>query len=314
MSWLHVLSAIAASSVATAAVDPLLPVDPANPETLAIGADSYQRLTVPVTIKGKGPYQFMIDTGAQATVVSTALADELELFIRRPAVLVGMASRRDIETTEVPDFELGSRRYHIYTAPLVPAENIGGADGILGLDSLQGQRVVLDFRRNEILVADAKELGGNAGYEIVVKARRKLGQLIITDARVNGVQTAVIVDTGAQGSIGNMALLERLQRSRALGETSMTDINGQQLMGVVREGRILELGNVQLRNFPIVFADSPPFHALGLADQPALVLGMQELKVFRRVAIDFETRKVLFDLPRGVREANASLMHGLGGF
>ena len=80
----------------------------------------------------------------------------------------------------------------------------------------------------------------------------------------------------------------------------MTDVNGQQMTGLVREGRMLELGDVQLRNFPILFADSPPFHALDLDEQPALILGMQELRLFRRVAIDFETRRVLFDLPRSV--------------
>ena len=46
-----------------------------------------------------------------------------------------------------------------------------------------------------------------------------------------------------------------------------------------------------------MFANSPTFHALDLSDEPALILGMSELKLFRRVAIDFKTRRVLFDLP-----------------
>jgi hypothetical protein len=71
-------------------------------------------------------------------------------------------------------------------------------------------------------------------------------------------------------------------------------------MGDVREGRTLELGRMELRDFPILFADSPSFHALGLGEQPALILGMSELRAFRRVAIDFEKRRVLFDLPRDV--------------
>lgn len=301
MVWLHLVAAMAATAAATATVEPGAPVEPENAEELALERERFERVTVPVTIRGEGPFRFMVDTGAQATVVSFVLADRLGLTERRPAILVGMASRVRVETTEVPDFQLGSRRYHIRTAPLVDAANIGGADGILGLDSLQNQRVLIDFRKNQIFVADAEELGGNSGYEIIVRARPRLGQLIIADARVNGIDTAVIVDTGAQGSVGNLALFERLRRSRDLGETEMTDINGEQLAGVVREGRTLEFGDIQLRNFPIVFADSPPFHALGLGDQPALILGMRELRLFRRVAIDFDTRRVLFDLPRGLR-------------
>jgi predicted aspartyl protease len=301
MTWYLYLAALgAAASGANAIIEHGEPAEMADADVLEMQRERYERMTVPVTIMGEGPFRFMIDTGAQATVLASSLADQLALNDRRTAILVGMASRQRIETTEVPEFGIGKRMLTIQTAPLVERGNIGGADGILGLDSLQGQRVLLDFVKDQISVADASEIGRANGYEIVVKARRKLGQLIITDARVNGIATAVIVDTGAQGSIGNPALLERL-RGRDLGTTEMTDINGQQLNGAVREGRLLELGNVQLRNFPIVFADSPPFHALGLGDTPALVLGMAELRNFRRVAIDFEKRRVLFDLPRGVR-------------
>ncbi|MGV3554863.1 MAG: retroviral-like aspartic protease family protein [Croceibacterium sp.] len=300
MSWYHYLAALGAVAGVTATIEPGEPIAIADADVLQMQRERYERMTVPVTIKGEGPFRFMIDTGAQATVLASSLADRLALTERGSAILVGMASRERIETAEIPEFGVGKRTFTILTAPLVERGNIGGADGILGLDSLQGQRVLLDFVNDEISVADAAEIGRANGYEIVVKARQKLGQLIITDARVNGVATAVIVDTGAQGSIGNLALLERL-RGRDLGTTEMTDINGQQLSGVVRTGRVLELGEVQLNNFPIVFADSPPFHALGLGDKPALVLGMTELRNFRRVAIDFEKRRVLFDLPRGVR-------------
>lgn len=306
MGWYHLAAALAATT-ATATIDPGPPLDLEDSEIIAMERERFERMTVPVMIKGQGPFRFLIDTGAQATVVSTILADRLELTGRRPAVLVGMSSRRAIETTEIPEFEIGRRMISILTAPIVERANIGGADGILGLDSLQGQRVLMDFSKDQISVADAKETGSTAGYEIIVKARQKLGQLIIADARVNGVETAVIVDTGAQGSIGNPALLEQLRRMRDLGTTEMTDINGIRMSGVVREGRVLEMGELQLRNFPIVFADSPTFHALGLSDKPALVLGMLELKLFRRVAIDFERRRVLFDLPRGSREPDRTI-------
>ena len=48
--------------------------------------------------------------------------------------------------------------------------------------------MLLDFAKREISVADAEQLGGNRGYEIVVRARERLGQLIITSARLDGVQ------------------------------------------------------------------------------------------------------------------------------
>jgi predicted aspartyl protease len=309
MSW-QLLAAVAAAAtqmaIAAAPAQPTAaPAIEALPEieVIELEAERYRRMTVPVTIGGEGPFRFMLDTGAQATVVSRDLADRLALNNRKPAILVGMASRREVETTPIDDVGLGSRTFYIRSAPVVETANIGGADGILGLDSLQDQRVLLDFVREEISIADAEHLGGNRGYEIVVKARRRLGQLIITEARLDGIRVNVVVDSGAQGSIGNPALMQRFRRNRHIGETEVTDINGEVLSGMVKLGSELQVGRAKLQNFPILFADSPTFHALGLSDEPALILGMSELKLFRRVAIDFKTRRVLFDLPPQTRIA-----------
>jgi len=299
VSWLQILSLMTAATVVNATFEPGPPVPVEDAEVLQLDKERYQRLTVPVTIQGKGPYRFMIDTGAEATVVSTDLAALLITSDRRPAIIVGMASRVATESISIEDFNLGSRSFYIATAALIDGSNLGQADGILGLDSLQDQRILLDFHKDEMSVADAQELGGNRGFEIVVKARRRLGQLIIARASLDGIDTTVIIDTGAQASIGNPALLERLRRNRNLGETELTDINGHKLSGTVRVAGELNVGRMSLRNFPVLFVDSPPFHSLGLSDTPSLILGMKELRLFRRVAIDFKSRQILFDLPRG---------------
>jgi hypothetical protein len=156
---------------------------------------------------------------------------------------------------------------------------------------------MLDFKKQQIAVADAKQLGGNRGFEIIVKAREKLGQLIITHASIDGVRTAVLVDTGAQGTVGNPALLRVLRHNQRVGESLMTDVNGEAVSGITRLSGALKIGRAGINNFPVTFADSPTFHVLGLTDQPAIILGMSELKLFNRVAIDFEQRRILFDLP-----------------
>ena len=262
-----------------------------------VATEPYQRMTVPVTIQGMGPYRFLIDTGAQATVLSRDIADRLKLTDRRPATLVGIASSMKVETAAVDGIELGRHRFNVPMAPLVDVANMGGADGVIGLDSLQDQRVLIDFKHKTIHVADARELGGNRDYEIIVRAKHKLGQLIITEARVDGVKVAVILDTGAQGSTGNPALLQRLKRHGLAGEATLTDINGQVLTGPLHIANDLRIDRVELHNLPILFAPSPTFDQLGLTDQPALILGMEQLRLFNRVAIDFASRRVLFDVP-----------------
>lgn len=270
-------------------------VPSADAQLLDAAADRYDRMTVPVTIEGQGPFRFMIDTGAQATVVTRQLGDRLGLQPAGRAIVVGMASRVPVDLVRLDGLEFAARVIDNLAVPALEARHVG-ADGILGLDSLQDLRVMIDFRDGTIAVDTARALGGNTGYDIVVRARNRLGRLIITEASIDGVRTAVIVDTGAQGSIGNMALMRRL-RARQREQGSSTDVNGISLTGAVDFARSLRIKDMELSNLAIMFADSPAFEALGLADRPAMVLGMRELRVFDRVAIDFEARTVLFDVP-----------------
>ena len=305
MTWSILASAAALVTVLNAPdirPPPLLQADAvqSDHEVLDLEEERHRRFTVAVTVMGRGPYKFLIDTGSQATVLSTDLADRLEMQDRLTATLLAMNSSRTVQTIFVPELTVGSRTTYIRNAPLLDPSNFGDADGILGLDSLQDQRVVLDFANEEILIANAEELGGNIGYDIVVRAKSKRGQLIITSAMLDGVKTAVIIDTGAQVSVGNTALLKRLRRARHHGQSALIDVNGVGSLGQVKIARELKMDRVNLTNLPLVFSDSPAFAALGLADKPALMLGMSELRLFDRVAIDFESRRVLFDVPRTV--------------
>lgn len=273
----------------------ILASDDPSVELVAGQEDRYRRMTVPVKIDGKGPYRFMIDTGAQATVVTHKINQQLQLRPMGRATLVGMASSAQVEMVELDGLEFAARVIDGLSAALLESHHIG-ADGILGLDSLQDLRVLMDFRTHELAVGDAETLGGNRGYEIVVRARNKLGRLIITSAEVDGVRTAVIIDTGAQGSIGNRALKRKL-RARKREVVTSTDVHGKQISGDLDFARAVVIDRLQLNYVPIAYAEGPAFAALGLTRKPALILGMENLRSFDRVAIDFASRRVLFDLP-----------------
>ena len=297
-----VAAALAGSSAVHVLDESEVPSVPVNADIVEMQQERFHRLTVPVTIGGSGPYRFLIDTGAQATVLSQQLADQLQLNDRGTATLVGMSSSRPVETVMISEFGLGDRVLTVPIAPIVPLANIGGADGVLGLDTLQDQHVLLDFEQNRIALTG--EDAETSGYEIIVRARRKLGQLVIADARLDGIKVAVIIDTGAQGSIGNLALQNRM-RGRDRGTTDLTDINGVTASGEIGIARRLDLGRARIESFPIVYHDAAPFRALGLDDRPAMVLGMGELRLFKRVAIDFNRRRVLFAMPDSSRRSRS---------
>lgn len=268
-------------------------------ELLTVGTDRQGRMTVPVRVLEKGPFNFLIDTGAQNTVLSRALADRLLLVPSARARLIGIAGTEMVDTVQIEQLDLGRRSFYNLLAPLLEERHIG-ADGILGLDSLQGQRVLIDFRTNAMTIGDAASLGGNKGFEIVITARRRSGQLIMADARIDGIRVDVVIDTGAETSIGNLPLQRALSRRRQGETTVLHSVTGQSVEAQIGFANALVIDKVSLNNVSIAYTDSPAFAALGLGKKPALLLGMRDLRSFDRVAIDFSTRKILFDTPRGV--------------
>ena len=290
----------AGQELETQAVAPDLS-DPAT-EVLELDKDRARRFLVPVMVEGAGPFDFMIDTGSQATAVTSQINKNLMLTPSGTATLVGMASRKSVDLVEVDSMSFGQQTVYDLVSPVLDANNVG-AQGILGLDSLQDFRVLIDFREETIAVQDVSTLDNyRSGFEIVVRANQQFGQLLITDALVEGVRATVIIDTGAQASIGSLALQDKIRRKRAQ-EVVTTDVNGVQMTGELQTVRSLQIEGISLNNVALTFADTPAFEALGLGDKPVLAIGMQHLRIFDRVAIDFSEKRVLFDVPRDVARA-----------
>jgi predicted aspartyl protease len=277
------------------------PADPgaAAPETLGLGYEQ-SRMTVPVSIGASGPYRFIIDTGAERTVVSNELAGSLNLASGRRVRVTTMAGQSVLSTFLLPALQVSLVRPDTLEAPAVSAANLG-APGMLGIDALKGHAVAIDFDRNEMEVRPAKKRRLSAGPDdIVIRAKNLYGQLIVTDATYKGRKISVIIDTGSPVTIGNLAMLKRVRTERSLGKIGLLAVTGQWLQADYRVIDSLEIARVGFHSIPIAFADALPFKRFGLMDTPALMLGMDTLKLFRRVQIDFANREIRLTLPRNV--------------
>ena len=180
-------------------------------------------------------------------------------------------------------------------APVLSSANLG-ATGMLGIDALQGHKVVIDFNRKRMTVMPAKH---HAAGEIIIRAQSKIGQLIITDASFYGQPIDVIIDTGSWISVGNRAMLALAKRApRAFRNIVVTSVTGRSFDAQLVLVNALRIGGVRLDNFGLTFVDAPPFDRFGLHDRPALILGMSSLKLFQRVEVDFVNREIAFTLPR----------------
>lgn len=287
---------------ASGAMDPLPPA--VIDDSLAIGGDDVNarkvesRLSVDVRVNGRGPYPFIVDSGADTSVVGLHIARDLELPLGTPVVLNNMTDRNIVDRVKVDSLTVGPSTIRSLQLPALRELDVGGA-GMIGIDALRRQRLMLDFEKRLIKVEDAAKPAPYVPGEIVVVAQLRRGQLILTHVKIGSVSLDAVVDTGSQISIGNTALRDKLLRRHAkLQKVTAIGVTGKAMdlqVGTIDE---LRLGPVTLANVPIAFADVPPFEVFGLSSRPALLLGTDLLETFRRVSLDFRARKVRFQLRR----------------
>lgn len=290
-----------ALGVPAAALVPQVPAPLSAPaeQVIATRSDNTDRMTVPVSIAGKGPYHFVVDTGADRTVISRELANALALKPGGSVSMLSMGSVDTVETAIIENLDLSTNRIFDIRAPMLSEANLS-AQGMLGTDSLRTKRVVMDFKAGRMTIVEADEPEQRFTDEIVVTAKRRFGQLILVNADIEGEPLAVIVDTGSQATIGNAALRSRLLQAGALEKTqrvSLISVMGVEIPASYTQIRRVRIGGVTVNNMPVAFADAKPFHALGLTNRPALLLGMDVLRNFDRVSIDFANKRVRFLLP-----------------
>ena len=267
---------------------------------LAMTADGHDLLTVPVRLGGSGPFNFLIDTGSDRTSVSSDLVRRLGLAERHVALLHSATGRSQVRLAYVPELQTGRRALRHINAPMLAAADIG-ADGILGIDSLRSQRVVFDFAHGRLSIVSADASLALDEGAILVRARRRDGRLVITDAEVDGERVSVVVDTGSALTVGNAALRRKLERRggvEAIGPIDLISVTGAALRGQLTTINSLEIGGARLERLNVVFAEAHTFRQLKLDRRPAMLLGMNALRAFDQVSIDFAGKTLLLVLPK----------------
>ncbi len=282
-------------------LDATAEIDPELLETLELSPLD-ERMAVPVTIGDNDDYRFVIDTGAERTVISRELADRLALGAGPRVNLVSLTGRSQVATVAIPALRFGRKRdAKQVIAPALSYRHLG-ASGLLGVDLLEGHKVLIDVDRRTMQVRPSRRTsramqGRGSPNEIVVRAASRLGQLIVTDADYRGTRIRVVIDTGSGLSIGNMAMRRLVgTRGTPLGRIPITSVTGQQVAAELHQVDRFRLGGMQMTNAPMAFGDLEPFRTLGLDDTPAMLLGMDAFRMFRRVDIDFANRDIRFEL------------------
>ena len=299
------------------------------PEVLAPGAprpamirtavDSSLRMTVPVFLDGHGPFTFVVDSGANVSVLAAEIAS-LFPFPPGPAVAVhGIAGAMSASTVSVGKLQVGSVVSSNLVMPVLASEALG-ADGILGVDILKNRLVRLDFRTRQLSIGASRDvqfvntgsfisrLGPDDPNETLVSvpARYRFGQLTVVDADVGGLPITAFLDSGSETTVGNLALLRGSGKRHPdiiahARKVQLLSATGQTAFGQLSALPVLRLGGLHLGNLIAVYSDLHAFELWDLAERPALLIGMDVLRHFNAVELDFGRREVRFHVSQIAR-------------
>ena len=258
--------------------------------------DRIGRVMTQVMVNGKGPFRFVIDTGASRSTLSPHLAKALGLTVPtgRRVMLNGVTGAAEVPTVVVDSLEIGSLKFVQQHLPVIFTSIMGNADGILGVAGFQDQRIDVDFKRDRVSVAESN--GRRPHYSMVTaRANRNDNGLMIIDMRVGRrILTKAVIDTGAERTLGNPVLQEAINKGKkhtpvsAIVHGATPDITD----GDMQEIRQARIGDLTLSNMDVIFADFHVFRLWGLDKEPALLIGMDMLGVLERLVIDYRRNEV----------------------
>lgn len=270
------------------------------PELIDGFTDMTDRLMLETIIDGKGPYRFVVDTGADRSVIASDVAEDLGLLAHRDVVVQGIVRALPAPTVRVQNLSFGKITLGDIAAPVLPRKWLG-ADGFLGLDVIDGRKVVFDFQNRKLSV---ERSGSSTGWphfnDIVVRVDGSNGRLKAVDCVVDDVSAVAFIDSGAQLSICNTPLYAELQK-KSLHAIEGVDVpllgaTGGMMLGKLVEVSRIRLGDLFFMKTRLVIADLNVFNVWGLADTPALFIGMDFLQQASMFSIDYRRKELRFKL------------------
>lgn len=260
--------------------------------------DAAQRLTVKALINGQGPFDFLVDTGASSSVIAAEVAAQLGLALTGTSKLHSVAGVQLVSSARVQTLAVGKRSRSNMTVSVLPRAMLR-VDGVLGLEWLGRASLLLDFQRHRMVVGEGLPLADS--QTVAVKSRLSRNGLMLIDAFVPDQRLIAFVDTGSTTSVGNLSLLAAARAGDAvvgeLADTELRSVTGQTLPARQTIVSRLMLGKLTLRNVPLLIGDVHTFDYWGFRDEPAIVIGVDILKKFQSVAIDFKRNEVRFRVP-----------------
>jgi Aspartyl protease len=263
--------------------------------SLDTGRDMTGRVIAPVFVNERGPFRFIVDTGANRSVLSTALAAKIGAVPDGVADVHGVTGVRTAPMARVASLRTGALSLRGVSLPVLDTDMLGSADGMLGVQGMESMRLEIDNRRRTLVVTPSSAKPPPADFS--VRAQFRFGNLACAQGKLGPLSLPVIFDTGADVALANPALRDWVAAKRgARAPLAGSRLSSAASAEIIQSGiaiRAIALEGCKVERIAAAVGDFHIFRIWNLSDQPALVLGMQVLESLAAFSIDYGRRLIL---------------------
>jgi hypothetical protein len=259
--------------------------------------DHIGRVVVPVIVNGKGPFRFIVDTGATHSTITPELARALGLKAGEASTVVvnGITGTTQVSAVMLDRLQTGDLIIDGLLVPVVSTSIMAGADGIFGAAGLTEKSLSVDFQRNRVEISGGVQAAVRA-EALKIHATRVTHGLMVLPVQVGSVHALAVIDTGSERTLGNLALRDALNARRRPGTvaqvTSVYGATAQVEPGEIWRAPTILIDSLRINDVEVVYGNFHIFQVWDMQDEPAMVIGMDVLGTVGSLGIDFKNQLV----------------------
>ncbi|HZW96087.1 MAG TPA: aspartyl protease family protein [Candidatus Eremiobacteraceae bacterium] len=259
------------------------------------------RVFVEVQLNGRGPFHFILDTGAGDFAIVDDVAQRLGLQVEDAGQENGVGEKKvRIGRTQIAKVQLGDLRFEDLKATVLPNGDSGNVfgkkpvDGIVGLDLFQ-QVVVSHDYIHMVLTFTLPDKFNYRGPGVIVHFDRPR-QIPVVDAELDGVRGKFGIDTGARSSLLAYGPFVDQNKLKEKYDAKLEGVTGWGIGGPVRSllarAKELRIGEVVVRDLVIRLS----IQKAGLTTSSAMagLIGPDVLSQFD-LTVDYSHDRLIFE-------------------
>jgi predicted aspartyl protease len=262
-----------------------------------LAGDAQPLILLPVQVNGDGPFEFILDTGAGTSLLSSDLAKKLKIKIISTKEGQSAGGKISVSLAKVDSLAVGQAKLDDVDVGIVDLTHIGNTigtkiDGDIGYNFLKHFRITIDYHDCEIRLDEPRRiqrLGRSSKAEVPMRLASLAKPLLLVDVHANGdgpFQFAI--DTGTSTTAIAPELAQQLGlKSSPVGPLTT---GGAQVNVTAGTLESFKVGRAGVDDLVVVVADF--FATLSQAVGAKLdgIVGYNFLRNFR-VVMDYPSEK-----------------------